>query len=118
MEQTTKSTWNVPGQEKPSPTKLISLMLMVEYLTSGSLAKSWGSPYTFVVSGKSYALTAACADDTVELQRAVSMYLPLESLRYGRCAELAHDVVAVGDRPMIPTRIGAILSKTLSDVGN
>lgn len=54
---------------------------------------------------------ADCAAVTLELQRAVISYLPLEFFKYGKCAKLAQDGLAAFDKPMRPTRIGAMLLK-------
>ena len=53
---------------------------------------------------------ANLAEATLELHRAVTTYLFLEAVRYGKCAALAQPVFAVVERPMMPTRIGAIFS--------
>lgn len=60
---------------------------------------------------------AAFADVTLELQRAVISYLPLQFVRYGKCAALAQEVFAAFDRPMMPTRIGAMLLKVIGGDG-
>lgn len=52
---------------------------------------------------------ADLAEATLELHRAVMAYLCLEVFRYGKCAVLAQAVLALGERPIMPTRTGAIL---------
>ena len=44
----------------------------------------------------------------MELHRAVMVYLSLELVKYGKCAALAQAVLAVDERPIMPTRIGPI----------
>ena len=58
---------------------------------------------------------AFCADSLLVLHSAWISYLPLEATRYGKWAELAQEVLAVLERPMTPTRMGAIVkSRVLS----
>ncbi len=52
-----------------------------------------------------YASIVDCAAETLELQRATMTYLPPEAWRYGKCAELAQEVLAFADKPITPTRI-------------
>lgn len=52
---------------------------------------------------------ADLAEATLELHRAAMAYLCLEAFKYGKCPVLAQAVLAVGERPIMPTRMGAIL---------
>ena len=51
---------------------------------------------------------ALCAAKTLELHKATMTYLFLFASKYGKWALLAHEVLAVTERPMMPTRTGAI----------